>query len=83
MTLAETLYDGEVCTRLADEIDIACNDLRMKGLNLKNIKVVEKSRYSKWELEWMDEFREACSRLKASGKNLNIPITMGTDVREK
>lgn len=60
---------------IADEIDIAADDLRMRGVNLKEIKFQKKPTISKEDREWMAEFDRVRKRLLKSGKNLAaIPI---------
>ena len=77
-TLRDELYEKDQCIRLADEINIACDDLRMNGVDLSKIKIVEEPKYDKFQLGWMEEFRKICKKLKSSGKNLKrIPITQG------
>ena len=69
--LEEVLYEKQQCTILADEIDVTCDDLRMKGLDLSKIKIVEEPKYTKYEREWMEEFGKITKQLRASGKDLS------------
>lgn len=68
--------DDPVVDNLMDEIDVACDDLKCKGIDLSKMTIGYSRHYTKDEREWMQEFDIARKRLLASGVNLaKIPIT--------
>jgi hypothetical protein len=68
--------DDPVVDNLMDEIDIACDDLKLKGMDLSKMKIGYGKSYTKDEREWMEEFDKVRKQLLRSGRDLSkIPIT--------
>lgn len=69
-TFKEKRYEEERITEIIDEIDVTCDDLRMRGMDLNKITFSPGS-YTKDQRAWMAEFDVVRKRLLRSDLDLS------------